>query len=247
MNTSSPLPWLTGGAALVLAGMVSLGTALSKSDGPKAPPADADSVRKPLNKKETVFFEKQGDTRRVVVVAAVCLRQGRLEGLLTRKGTKEHEYILAADVDARDIHAGLVAAGASPGAPVQFNPRYVPAHGTAVKISLRYEKDGKTVTVPAREWVRNAGTKKDLDMDWVFAGSVFQPDPDDKDKQLYLANQGDLVCVCNIDTAMLDLPVRSPKRPDDRVFDAHTDRIPPLETRVEVVFEPVPEKPEKGK
>src|SRR5688572_13076648 len=40
-------------------------------------------------------------SRRVVVAAEVCLRAGPLEQLLTRKNRKEHEAILAADVDAR--------------------------------------------------------------------------------------------------------------------------------------------------
>ncbi len=41
---------------------------------------------------------------------------------------------------------------------------------------------------------------------------------------------------------MLDLPIRSPTNPDDRIFTAFTERIPPLETPVDVIFEPVPEK-----
>jgi hypothetical protein len=187
-----------------------------------------------------VALEIQGDKRRVVVAARVCLREGQLEGLLTRKGAKEHEYILAADVDARDVHAALLASGAKPGTPVRFSPKYVPAQGTVIKISLRYQKDGKTVTVPAQQWVRDAKAKKDLAEDWVFGGSRLVPDPDDKNKPpMYLANHGDLICVCNMDTAMLDLPVRSPKKIEDRVFDAHTERVPPLDTAVEVVFEPV--------
>ena len=39
--------------------------------------------------------------RRVLVNAEVCLREGQLELFLCRKQTKEHEAILAADVDAR--------------------------------------------------------------------------------------------------------------------------------------------------
>ncbi len=189
---------------------------------------------------KNLFFEVQGEQRRVIVRAAVCLREGQLEGLLTRKGTKEHEYVLAADVDARKVHSALVAAGARPGTPVQFAPKYVPASGSAIKITLQYPKDGRTVVVPAQQWVREAKTRKDLAEEWVFGGSRLVPDPEDKDRPpLYLANHGDLVCVCNMDTAMLDLPVRSPKKFDERVFNAHTERIPPVGTAVDVVLEPV--------
>ena len=58
-----------------------------------------------------------------------------------------------------------------------------------------------------RQALRNAKTKKGIDFDWVFAGSRFGPDPADEKKQknsYYLANHGDLICVVNIDTAMLD-------------------------------------------
>jgi hypothetical protein len=210
--------------------------------------AEAPPETKRVELSKNLFFEKQGEQRRVIVRAAVCLREGQLEGLLTRKGTKEHEYVLAADVDARKVHTALVAAGATPGTPVQFAPRYVPATGSTIKITLQYQKDGQTVTVPAQQWVREVKTKKDLVEDWVFGGSRLVPNPEEKDKPpLYLANYGDLVCVCNMDTAMLDLPVRSPKKFDERAFIAHTERIPPLGTVVEVILEPVPAKKEKDK
>jgi hypothetical protein len=220
------------------------------SRGDNAPPRDkeatkpaAEVTRKPFGKSANIFLEHQGDVRRVVVAAQVCLREGQLEELLCRKGTKEHEAILAADVDARAIHFALIACGAEEGSPVKFEPEYQAARGTTIKITLEYDKDGKKVKVPAQEWIRNPKSKKNLDHDWVFAGSKLVPNPDGKDKPpLYLANYGDIVCVCNMESAMLDLPIKSPKRFDDRMYEAHTERIPPLETKVMVIFEPVKEK-----
>ena len=87
-----------------------------KEQAPTAP-------TKKVNLGKNVFLEIQGDKRRVVVEAAVCLRMGQLVQFLTRKNTKEHEAVLAADADARDIHAALIAAGAEPGKPVQFQPK----------------------------------------------------------------------------------------------------------------------------
>jgi len=204
-------------------------------------PAKPAVKRVPIGK--NVVLEVEGKQRRVIVQAGVCLREGVLEGLLTRKGTKEHEYILSADVDARQVHAALVAAGAAAGAPVRFEPKFKSAHGTAIQVSLRYKKGGKEVTVPARQWVRDARRKKDLDIDWVFGGSRLVPNPEGKDRPpVYLANDGDLICLCNMETAMLDLPVKSPKSWDDRVYEAHTARIPARGTPVEVILEPVPAK-----
>ena len=120
------------------------------------------------------------------------------------------------------------------------------ATGSTIKINLEYEKDGKKVVVPAREWIRNPKTKKNLDHDWVFGGSKLVANPDGKDKPpIYLANYGDIVCVCNMEIAMLDLPVKSPERLEDRMYAAHTERIPPQETKVMVIFEAVKEKKEK--
>jgi hypothetical protein len=209
--------------------------------------------KKPLEKKaekkeigKNVYFEKQGDVRRVHVLATVCLREGLLEQLLTRKHTKEHEAILSADIDARQIHAALLAAGAEAGSPVRFRPEFKPPTGTKIKVTLQYKKDGKTLTVPAREWIRNARTKKPLQYDWVFAGSEFIPNPvDPKGQDFYLANEGDVICVSNFESALLDLPIESSKDNDDLTFEANTARIPALGTPVTIILEPIRETKKK--
>jgi hypothetical protein len=191
---------------------------------------------------KNVFLEiLPGDKRRVRVNAYVCLRMGQLEQLLTRKRTKEHEAILAADVDASAIHTALLAAGADKGQPVKFQPQYQPASGTPIKVFLEYtDKDKKAVRVPAQRWIRNVKTGKILESDWVFAGSVLIPDPlDPKKKPFYGANDGDVICISNFDTAMLDLPLNSSKANDDLLFEAFTERIPAVETPVQVLLEPV--------
>ncbi len=187
-----------------------------------------------------VWLEIQGGQRRVLVNATVCLRQGQLELLLCKKFTKEHEAVLTADIDARDIHKALLLAGAEPGTPVQYQPQLRPPTGTRIKITLQYEQKGKRVTVPAQRWVRVLNTQKELAHDWVFAGSQLIPDPEDKNKPpLYLANGGDVICVANFEDALLDLPINSSKDNDALAFEAHTEQIPPLDTKVLVILEPV--------
>jgi hypothetical protein len=189
---------------------------------------------------KNVFLEIQGDKRRVLINAYVCFREGMLEQLLCRTQTKEHEAILAADMDARTIHKALLVTGAEAGSPVQFTPKFQAPHGSTVKVTLQYQDKGKTVTVPALKWVRNAKTGKELDVDWVFAGSRLIEDPTDKTTPpIYAANDGDVICVSNFETALLDLPINSPKDWSDRAFEAYTERIPALETPVLVILEPV--------
>jgi hypothetical protein len=204
----------------------------------KEKPAEAKKVLVAKN----IFLEVRGKERRVLVSAEVCLREGQLELLMCRKQTKEHEAILTADVDARKIHEALLLAGAKEGSPVQFLPKYRPASGTTIRASVQYMgKDNKLVTVPARSWIKNMNSGKELNSDWVFAGSRLVDNPLDPDKKIYLANDGDLICVSNFETALLDLPIKSPKDNADLVFVAFTERIPPLETKVVVILEPVPE------
>lgn len=204
-----------------------------------APPVEAKKVLVGKN----VWVEIQADKRRVLVSASVCMREGQLEQLLTRKTTKEHEAVLAADVDARDIHQALLVAGAKEGSPVKFQPKYTPASGSVIKVSLQYEEKGKLNSVPAQSWVRNVRTKKDLEHNWVFGGSRLVADPFDPQKErYYLANDGDVICLSNFETAMLDLPIKSSREEAFLAFEAHTELIPPLNTKVVVVLEPVPEK-----
>jgi hypothetical protein len=214
---------------------------------PKPKPATpAPEVKKTLLG-PNVYLEVQGKRRRVLISAEVCLRRGALELFLCRKDSKEHEAIVHADVDARDVHKALLAAGADAGSPVKYVPKYAPARGTKIKVGVEYEENGKLVSKNAREWVRYSATGKELDVDWVFAGSVLLDDPSDATKpKIYLANGGDMICVSNFEDALLDLPINSSKDNSELSFDAFTDRIPSVGTKVVVTLEPVAEE-KKGK
>jgi hypothetical protein len=229
-------------ASLVVLGFLLLPPVVPEEKAPtkKEPPV------KRVAAGRNIFVEVEGKkVVRVVVRASVCLRQGPLEHLLTRRHHKEHEAILAADIDARDLHAALLLAGAEAGTPVAVQPRQVPPSGTAVKITLAYtNKEGKGVRVPARQWVRHIKTKKDLQHDWVFIGSDFRVADNDPAEIHYLANQGDVICVANFEAALLDLPVfcHSDSAISELEYEAHTERIPPEGTPVLVILEPAPAK-----
>jgi hypothetical protein len=214
-----------------------------KEDPPEeAPPIPASY--KALNKNKTIFFEKKEDgTKRVHLLAEVCLREGPLEVFLCKNNTKEHESIVHVDADGREIHFALVAAGATPGTPVKFQPRYQVATGDKIKISLTYRMKGKVVTAPAADWVKDKKTNKHLAHDWVFAGSKLFHDPDNPNAiPFYLANNGELISLSNFPDSMLDLPVKSSKDQADLIFEVDTERVPPLRTPVLVTLEPVLEK-----
>jgi hypothetical protein len=207
-------------------------------DGDPGPLAELGGQK--VNVGQNIWLEVAGKKRRVLVAAEVCLRKGQLEQFMTRKGKKEHEAIVAADIDARKLHETLILAGAKEGSPVQFFPRVRPPTGSKVEVSVVYTDAGEKKVVSARSWIRNLKTGKELDTDWVFAGSQLVANPfDEKAPKEYLANQGDVICVSNFVEALLDLPILSSKDDADRSFEAWTERIPKIDTKVIVVLQPV--------
>lgn len=174
--------------------------------------------------------------KRLVVDGYVALRVGQLEMFACPAGTKEHESVIGLLTKAQYVHAGLLAIGAQAGSPVKFEPKYTAASGSKIKIEILYVDDkGAKKRVIAQDWVRQVGTEKTLDMDWVFAGSGMWKDPDTGTEQ-YLAESGDLICVSNFTTATLDLPIRSSQANSSLLFAAYTDRIPPEQTPVRLVL-----------
>ncbi len=123
-------------------------------------------------------------------------------------------------------------------------PPYTAATGTPVKLTLQYEDKGKLKTVPWTQWVRDGKTMKNPDSDFVFAGSVtFKSPLAPNDPPRYAAaDEGALVCVCDVPTAMLALPYWSPKGQADRFYEPNTPAIPPVGTKVTMILEPVSKK-----
>lgn len=253
-----PILFLVATAAATALGVtpLPLSTAAQPPDDPRAkdaeplPPAPKlhpDSIHIEKKDLKGLILEVHPDkkTKRVLVAAEVCLRQGPLEVFLCKKNTKEHEAIVRADFDARLIHELLLLAGGEVGKPTQFvnpttmMPEYKPATGSKIKVGVHYRKDGKLHTHPAQEWIWNNKTKKQLEHDWVFAGSILVKDPDNPAAPpYYAANSGEVISVSNFSYAMLDVPVEITK--DDAVlnYEAKTDRIPPLFSKVWVILEP---------
>jgi hypothetical protein len=105
-----------------------------------------------------------------------------------------------------------------------------------VKVRVRWtDEAGQTHDRPAQEWVRNARTHEALGTDWVFAGSLFWKDPADG-QDYYQADGGDLICVSNFPTAMLDLPIESSQGNEELLFEVFAGRVPPRRTDVDLLL-----------
>lgn len=176
--------------------------------------------------------------QRVVLRGEIVFREGPLELLACWKGTKEHEAIIACPAKAYVVHAGLMALGAVPGAPVAFRPKYIAATGPEVEVTIYWKDDkGNQQRARGQDWVRSAKTGKPLAEPWVFGGSGFWKD-ESTGEEHYMAESGDFICVSNFPSAMLDLPVESSQSNESLAYDCFTDRIPPIGTEVTITLTP---------
>lgn len=240
------LPPCPGRRRLVAVALLAVVPALAAAaqEGGSAPAAAAPTPRPDphpdlirLSPTDDVWVDRQ--RREVLVGGGIALDRGVIEVFACPRGSKEHEAVVATDAPARLVHAALLAIGLEPGAPVSYDPDYVPARGPLVRVRVRWrDAAGVAHDRPAQELIRNTRTGRQLDADWVFAGSVFWRDPADG-QEYYQGDGGDLICVSNFPTATLDLPIESSQANDALLFEVFAERVPPRGTPVELVLSAV--------
>jgi hypothetical protein len=218
---------------------------------PEFPMINPKNKQVPLHpdKKSIIAEVADGKVLRVGIVAEVCLRQGPLEQFLCKKGTKEHEAIVRVDMDAEMVHLAIIAAGGKPGTPTGFidpkteEAKHTPATGSKVIVNVHYRKDGKLFTHPAQEWIWDTKKKAPIPFTWVFAGSHFIKDPTNPNaKPYYGANSGDIFSISNFPYSTLEFPVPISKDEAQLTYEAKTDKIPPLTSKVWLLIEVPAEK-----
>jgi len=230
-------PW-AGGLAGLPAGSESAALAAEPAAAAPAATPDRHPELRRLSPHEDVWIDAEGG--RVVVGGTIAIDEGPIEYFACPEGTKEHESVVATRSTARLVHAGLLAIGLVPGKPVSFDPDYAAATGPVVRITMRWTDAAGTVQeLPAQRWIRDKRTDREMREDWVFAGSAFWTDPSDG-KEYYQADGGDLVCVSNFPTAMLDLPIESSQSNEALLFDAFEGRVPSRGTEVEMILSAAP-------
>ena len=210
-------------AVLLFPGYVAAGDSLPPPEGARRLDPEAPVWVDP--KKELVYVDGR-----------VVLREGVLEMFACPSGTKEHESVVAVECSAMLVHTALLAIGAEPGKPVRFNPDYLPPSGAEIDIRVVWlDKKGEKQSARAQEWIRHANSGKEMSLPFVFAGSGFWTDTQ-TGRRHYLAESGDMICVSNFGTAMLDVPAPSTQANDELWFEPFTERIPELDTPVRLAL-----------
>ena len=177
------------------------------------------------------------EDKQVMVRGRICQQEGPLEMFACPGRSKAHESVIATEARASEIHACLEALGFPPGKPCQWDPKYTPAHGPLVKIMVGWQEGNKFVQVNAREMVKASGTDKPLQKDWVFGGSQIYTDNVSEEK-IYYADSGEMVCLSNFSTAMLDVQLESSDAEGGLLFEANKEKIPAPNTKVYMTFAP---------
>ena len=207
-----------------------------------------------LHPKQNIWFDKKNKT--AVLHGAVGLNRGPLElfactGRVTRDrsfkdrvfadGPKAHESVLVFDIIPHLMHAALLASGAQPGKPAVFSPEFIPPSGTSIEVTLRWKDgEGKVQQTTAGEWVLDEQSKETMKTPFVFTGSMFMVNRDGR--RMYMGDaDGELICVSNFPSAVMDVPIESSGDNNSRLFIANEAKIPPCGTPVTMILKPIEE------
>ena len=166
-----------------------------------------------------------------------------LEFFCVTAGGNEHESVLRTPARPSHIHLALLMLGLQPGEPVKYSEaaqRWFPPHGPPLHISVEYQRDGRTVSMPANKLMRSVKTRQAMPpLTWIFAGSRILDDG------TYGADPtGYVVSICNFDLCLIDVPALVSSANETLEWERNPDTVPPTGTAVTMIIEPAGEKDE---
>jgi biopolymer transport protein ExbD len=183
------------------------------------------------------FLQVDARERMIEVECEALDCKNPLEFFLCSTGTNEHEAVLRSKVKPSHLHAALLMLGLKPGEPVHFSEAkkaWLPPHGPPLHLIVRYQRDGKTVQMPAYRLMRDIKSKQEMpSLTWIFAGSRVM------ENGIYAADQtGYLVSVVNFDLTVIDIPKLASSANETLEWETNTDRMPPAGTPITLIITP---------
>jgi hypothetical protein len=220
-------------------------------------PEEKDNAKKVQDKgpKAPIPIRVDRKKRIVDIDAVICLREGDwLELLACAKGTKEHESILSIKASPSEVHGALLLIGLKEGSPLRYvkvggKRKLLDPQGPRIAITLVYKDEkGKTIEIPAHEWVVNQKSGKKLnDNIWLFSGSFFDkykvPKKLGSDeyvvKERYAADlSGTIISLVNFGDDVLSRDTNLTDKTDGGVWGVATKKVPKLGTKVIIRMRP---------
>jgi len=201
----------------------------------------------------------------VVVDARVATREGWLEQLVCKAGTREHESLLVVAIRPSLLHAALLFVGVQPGTPGIWREEqgkdgawsiaYTSPVGTPVEVVVRIPGESGEREEPLCQWVRGTRevggklVEQRFPCDgFVFAGSHVRPNPPSLGAgEHYVADYtGSIVGLVTFGDEMIAFREVIPDRVDlaPAVWTADTARIPPEGSAVQLVIRAAKPRPQ---
>lgn len=178
-----------------------------------------------------VIVNKQENS--LYVNGKVNMNDGLIEYLACTSYGKLHESVLSLDVNPYHIQVALLLLRSNPGGrPIEFQGADQTPCGSPVKITLSWEKNGKTVEYPCEKAILNKSNNKAMKKtDWVFTGSSVW------DNRFMAQIEGSIVAVFHDPVALIDHTSESGT--DDTVYFANKDILPGVGTSVRLRIIPI--------
>lgn len=204
-----------------------------------------------LHPSQNIWFDKT--QKEVVLLGAVAQPRGSLElfactgriakdifGNIMPNGPKTHESVVVIDITPHLLHAALLAAEAEPGRPAVFSPKFEPPTGEEIAVLVRWKaKDGTIQEKQAGEWIVDEKTGKHFDEPFVFTGSMFMVNAENGKRRYMADTDGELICVSNFPSAVMDIPIESSSSDLDRLYMANEKAVPERGTPVTLILRPI--------
>ena len=187
-----------------------------------------------MSKENHIWADKEN--KRVIVRGVICVQEGLLEMFACPRDTKEHEAVVSVHAEASEIHATLLALKINPGQPMIWREKYYPVNGPIMNIEVSWtDENGKLIKRRAQNMIRNTDTGKAMACDFVFGGSSQSYDPYEK-RNKYFADDGPMINVANQPDAMIDVSIKSSEAERGSLFEAFTENVPPVNTKVYIAI-----------
>ncbi|MCH7227281.1 YdjY domain-containing protein [Haloferula sp. A504] len=245
-----PLQWLwIAMASATLMAEESTGRAPVEPDRLPAPDQEVAEVTPAIEKLEDgqmkigqVTFDPR--SRRIRFPAAINQTEGLLEFLIVHQNGKIHESLLVTDISAtnlnlafkllrykasRELYYKLEADGTHTSEFQEATPEE--KRESRIRILVEREVDGRTESIPVREWINHATTEQSMpDSPWVYGGSFLY------NGRFVAESTGDLAAIFLSNTALINFSGKDNEL--DEVWLPHPTRVPPEGTPVTVIIEP---------
>lgn len=160
------------------------------------------------------------------------MSSGPVEYYAVTPDGKTHESVIALDIKPLHLQTALLLLGLDYGQNLQMQGDTAAPAGDSVLISVSWQLDGDSITVPASSLLYNTMSEEpDEDGPWVFTGSMMY-------EGRFLADyEGSIIATYSDPVAILNTPMSG--RYDDTSFDVNEALTPPVGTEILLIIKPL--------